>query len=94
VKTMSRPVIDRFDEFACQHLERVRFILLCFCLLSFPPSFKLILMRDLPSCFSSGATVLAHDGRQALMQMNAAQALNANENGAAAVASRALKYVT
>jgi hypothetical protein len=98
VKSISRPVIDRYslDEFACQQLDRVRSILsspasflsrLCFYLSAF-------LIRVLISRFSSGATVLARDDRRAPTQMSAVQALNANENGDAAVASRVHKYVT
>jgi hypothetical protein len=46
------------------------------------------------SRFSSGATAQARDDRRAPTQMSAAQALNVNENGGAAVASRVHKYVT
>ena len=108
VKSISRPVIDRLpvtslDEFACQQLDRVRSILpsppsllylLCFYLSAFPRSVKLFLMRVVISRFSSGATAQARDDRRAPTQMSAAQALNANENGGAAVASRVHKYVT
>ena len=110
MKSISRPVIDRLpvtslDEFACQQLDRVRsysilslfflislfFVFICLHFLG-PLSFFLI--RVLTSRFSSGATVLARDDRRALTQMSAAQALNANENGDAAVASRVYKYLT
>jgi len=46
------------------------------------------------SRFSSGATALARDDRQALTRMSAARALNVNENWDVAVATLVYKYVT
>jgi len=103
---IDRLPVTSLDEFACRQLDRVRAtcLLSVFCsslsllflfVIFAPTPLRVIRVRVLIfSRFSSGATVLVRDDHQALTRMSAARAVNVNENGDAAVATRVHKYVT